>query len=369
MENLSMGHSPSSRSQTAASAVKNGFVEEAVYDIDHIEAGRPIRLECPTTMDAPGRVPLPPQDALLVRRLFSPAAHRDRKRGISYVSAPDLMCQLNDTTDNSKFKSKMRDAQMLATASRRAGDGESEGLSFFRVALLQDNLRAYNNAIKAYKKYLAICERLNDTPGIGLALNCIGVNLQCMAADENDQQRKNKLLNAAVSYHERHFEIGDTPSQFVAKINSGLVLLEQDEYEKSISSFQDALKYALILKAPREQSVAFGNLGIASFTLGSFESAVQSVEQQLSILEEIPGAEEEAARAHLLFARLLGAQEEHVQAKQEAEEAMALAKKANARGLAKMAKCLVGASLGRSMFDEVIRDTAKQLKRNMKVSR
>lgn len=78
---------------------------------------------------------------------------------------------------------------------------------------------------------------------------------------------------------------------------------------------------------------------------------------------------EEAARAHLLFARLLGAQEEHVQAKREAEEAMALAKKANARGLAKMAKCLVGASLGRSMFDEVIRDTAKQLKRSMTVSR
>ena len=82
---------------------------------------------------------------------------------------------------------------------------------------------------------------------------------------------------------------------------------------------QDALKYALILKAPREQSVAFGNLATSAFGAGddskvrtvthSYISppppftrtttslqAEQFVEQQVSTLEEIRGVEVGAIR-------------------------------------------------------------------------
>ena len=127
--------------------------------------------------------------------------------------------QLTDTTNDFGFKSKMADAQMLATACRRAGDSRSEGLSYFRLALLQDNISAFGNAVKAYKKYLAVCERAEDNAGASLALNCIGVNLYIMATQENQLERKERLLQNAALYHERHFENGDTRSQFVAKIN------------------------------------------------------------------------------------------------------------------------------------------------------
>ena len=103
------------------------------------------------------------------------------------------LARLTDSTDGFAFKSKMADAQLLATASRRAGDRAGEGLAFFRLALLQDNLKKYRDAIRAYKKYLGVCERLDDQPGVALALNCIGVNLQILAAQENDAERRDRV--------------------------------------------------------------------------------------------------------------------------------------------------------------------------------
>lgn len=347
------------RVDTAASAVKNGFVEETSYD--QLETGRPIRLNTPAMMDVPDRVPFPPSDKALVQRLFSPAAHRDRKRGVKYVSGPDLNALLTDTTDGFGFKSRMADAQMLATASRRAGDARGEGLSYFRLALLQDNLGAYRNALRAYKKFLGVCERSGDQPSIALALNCIGVNLHLLAVQENDQDRKERLLGNSALYHERHFENGDTRSQYVAKTNGGLVLASQGDHKGAVASFQDALKYALILKAPFEQAVAFGNLANSSFAAEDYDKARQFSDQQLSILEEVGDAQEEAARAHLLLGRVAALDGQYKEAQSHSEQSMKLATAAGARGLAKVAKCFIGANLARSMYVEVVHETGKQM--------
>ena len=79
--------SPTRSSTASISPVDHG--EEPSYD--HISTGRPIRLNAPITMDVPQRTVAPPADGALVKRLFSPAAHRDQKRGIKYVSGPDLV--------------------------------------------------------------------------------------------------------------------------------------------------------------------------------------------------------------------------------------------------------------------------------------
>ena len=74
--------------------------------------------------------------------------------------------------------------------------------------------------------------------------------------------------------------------------------MEQGDHRAAVAAFGEALKYALILKAPREQSVAFGNLATASFAAEDHEKAEQFVHQQLEMLEEIPGAE---VRSWLFF--------------------------------------------------------------------
>lgn len=76
-----------SRVDTAASAVKNGYVEETSYD--EIAALAPIRLNAQSHMDVPPRVPQPPPDEALMLKLFSPASHRDVKRGVKPISGPD----------------------------------------------------------------------------------------------------------------------------------------------------------------------------------------------------------------------------------------------------------------------------------------
>lgn len=44
--------------------------------------------------------------------------------------------------------------------------------------VLLDNTSKHEEAIKAYTKYLQICEELSDSRGVALATNCIGVDYQ-----------------------------------------------------------------------------------------------------------------------------------------------------------------------------------------------
>ncbi len=87
----------------------------------------------------------------------------------------------------------------------------------------------------------------------------------------------------------------------------------------------------------------------------------QYLDQQLSMLEDIAGAQEESARAHLLLGRVAAAEGEHKEAHEHSAKAHSLAVEGNARALASVAKCFVGASLARSMFDDVLRATGQEM--------
>ncbi len=79
------------------------------------------------------------------------------------------------------------------------------------------------------------------------------------------------------------------------------------------------------------------------------------------MLEDIPGAQEEAARAHLLLGRVALAEGEHREAHEHSAKAQSLAVAGNARALASVAKCFVGASLARSMLHDVLKATAQEI--------
>ena len=86
------------------------------------------------------------------------------------------------------------------------------------------------------------------------------------------------------------------------------------------------------------------------------------------MLEDIAGAQVEAARAHLLLGRVSAAEGDHKEAHEHCATAHRLAmlsdsKAGNApsRALASVAKCFIGASLARSMFDDVLRATAQEI--------
>lgn len=54
--------------------------------------------------------------------------------------------------------------------------------------VLLDNTSKYEEAIKAYTKYLQICEEMGDTRGVALATNCIGVDYQVRCGDAGDHK-------------------------------------------------------------------------------------------------------------------------------------------------------------------------------------
>jgi hypothetical protein len=69
------------------------------------------------------------------------------------------------------------------------------------------------------------------------------------------------------------------------------VLAAAGDFEGAATAFQEALKYALILKAPREQSVVFGNLAQAAFSGGDLEKVrITRIPCAHAATRSLPGA-------------------------------------------------------------------------------
>ena len=62
-----------------------------------------------------------------------------------------------------------------------------------------------------------------------------------------------------------------------------------------------------------------------------------------------------------MLCRVAAAKGEFQEAQEQSEAARKLAEAAGARALANVAKCYVGVSLARLMFDDVIHETAKEI--------
>ena len=144
---------------------------------------------------------------------------------------------------------------MLAFACKRADRPRNEGRAYYSSGVLHDNLGQYQKAIKCYKKFLSVCQRIGDTHGISLSYNCIGVAYQKLAENNPD------LYPIAIDYHKQHFQSSDLKGKFISSLNLGLIYDSIGNKDKAIAYSHEALGYAVKISSIVGQTAAVGALG------------------------------------------------------------------------------------------------------------
>eukprot|EP00826_Nyctotherus_ovalis_P066570 TRINITY_DN9851_c0_g6_i1.p1 TRINITY_DN9851_c0_g6~~TRINITY_DN9851_c0_g6_i1.p1 ORF type:complete len:273 (-),score=78.49 TRINITY_DN9851_c0_g6_i1:139-957(-) len=160
-----------------------------------------------------------------------------------------------DSIDPVQHKKRLKDYSILAFACKRANNYRNEGRACYSCGVLHDNLGQHLKAIHWYEKFLAICQQIGDSHGVGLAYNCIGVSYQKLGEENRKYYKK------AIEYHKKHFQHGEVKDKFIASMNLGLVYGLIGDKESADIYNQEALVYAAQVSSLSGQTAVIGNLG------------------------------------------------------------------------------------------------------------
>jgi len=230
----------------------------------------PQRIELPVYFNTPQRVELGARKNIRVRT--ATGSSRTMQNFVSVDSNRKLNSQ-----------KRLKDYGMLAFACKRAGKARDEGRAYYSMGVLCDNVGKQKKAVESYMKFLQVCKQIGDTHGEALAYNCIGVDYQILA-EENE-----KFYKDSIYYHNKHKEIADVAGKFLAHVNLGIIYAALGDNEKSSINHQFALRYAIQMSSIAGQSVAIGNLGqIGSGTIGGdYDKTRMFVERYLNLSAEL----------------------------------------------------------------------------------
>jgi tetratricopeptide (TPR) repeat protein len=254
-------------------------------------------------------------------------------------------------------RTTLRDCQMLAEASRRAGRTRMEGQCYFRMGVLCDNVGDYAAAVEHYKKFLLSCRRTGDTQGEALALNRLGVDYQQMGAEH---------MHRAVACHTRHRDVGDTQAKYVAHCNLGLLFMEAGRHDRAADNFRHALRYAIRLGNLSGEKFAYEHLSAAGLQQGDVAFARQCMERSLALATTMG----DSTARHAAFSqlgRLAGARGDFDEAtrcfsaslevaqQQQPQDAVAAAE------AARQVRCELGVALGNATFEDFMGRLSQEL--------
>ena len=251
------------------------------------------------------------------------------------------------------IKKELADCKMLAHACRRAGKIRLEGLAYYKMGVLMDNIREYRGAIKQYKKFLSICVRTNDVVGEALAYNSIAVGYQLIGGE--------KALKKAIEYHTKHRDMADTPGKFTAYCNLGIAYAALGEMDKAVYNHQNALRHAIHMSSLEGESLACANLGMTGAQQGDVTTAKACVERHLQLARSMRDTKGQLG-AHQHLGELAARLQDFDKAADEFSEALNLAEsdplEANS---AKSAMCAIGVARGDAQLDDFMQQLGGSL--------
>ena len=262
----------------------------------------PQRIELPLYFNTPMR-----KDDLVDSKKYSVRPHtkQGRIRPIGNPAIPMnnkslLNMSYIDSGEQILYRKRLKDYAILAFACKRANKLRDEGRAYYSSGVLYDNLGQYQEAIKWYEKFLAVCQKIGDAHGIGLSYNCIGVSYQMLG------EKDPKFYKASIDYHKMHFESEDVAAKFIASANLGIVHELMGDKEKATSYHQEALKYAVQLSSLVGQTIAISNIG----RIGTNNTMINSkkqlkgfVQKYLEFSSELKNKQGEA-EAHIQLGKI-----------------------------------------------------------------
>lgn len=319
----------------------------------------PLRIQPPEYMKAPERVHPDSKDTLLRRLAFSPASYSNRfsqgsARGA--ISGKEGAHLAPAGQDQAVFRNAVADYSMLAFSSQRAGKLDMEGQSYLAIAISNDNVEQFQQAIDSYSKYLLVARKTGETVGEALARNCIGVDFLHLASKVSpDSPEFTRLVERARDEHLAHLNIADEGGAFVANTNLGLCFALLEDMDAATKHHQEALKVAIKLQSFSGQGIAVGNLGLLAVKQREYATAQACLEQHLQLVQSL---DDHAAvvNAHVLLGELASLQNQFQQAVESYSNAAKLAESMQETAIVKRLFCLIGVAQGnislKSFMDE-----------------
>ena len=378
----------------------------------------PQRVDPPPSMNAPPRKAVKTKDEQIRESSFSPAAFSRRKYDIAHIVAQPpppppgaggsagassstpakSLSAVRKATPSMENKGVMllqvADFKTLAFSSRRAGRHQMEGVAYFGMAVLHDNMAAYGKALDCYKKFVATCQKLDDRVGEALAYNCIGVDYLHLAAaalaggpydgsvsaaaaaaaagGEGEEEggaagaagKGLRHLQNAAHFTSKHLEIADEAGQFVAHSNLGLAMGSLGEPIQAARHHQEALRLAIRLQSAHGQSIAVGNLGLLGSRQGDLLTAKACMDQHLQLVQSLHDRSAEAS-AWMQLGLLANKEGAFEQAARYFEQARTIALAQGEQGTLKRANCNIGIARG----NLVLRQHMAQLAANAEANK
>jgi len=255
----------------------------------------------------------------------------------------------------SVIKKELADCKMLAHACRRAGKIRLEGLAYYKMGVLLDNIREHRSSIKQYKKFLSICVRTNDVVGEALAYNSIAVGYQLIGGE--------KALKKSIEYHTKHRDMADIPGKFTAYCNLGIAYAALGQMDKAVYNHQNALRHAIHMSSLEGESLACANLGMTGAQQGDVTTAKACVERHLQLARSMRDSKGQLG-AHQHLGELAVRLQDYDKAADEFTSALSIAENDPLQGdAAKSAMCALGVARGDAQMEDFMQQLAGSIVR------
>jgi tetratricopeptide (TPR) repeat protein len=235
------------------------------------------------------------------------------------------------------------------------------------LGIIYDNVEDYPKAIDCYLLVLSISESTQQKLFTALAANCIGVDYQLLSSASKEYSYTgkfvdsgNRLLQSAVTYHEKHLADADDAGKFVAHLNLGLTFGSLDEPNEAAKHHQEALRLAIRLNSAYGQALAVGNLGLLASRQNDLETAIACMEQHLQLIQSVNDRSAEAF-AWIQLGHLSSRLGKHEKAVRAFDQAYKIAQETGEAGTIKQCSCYLGVARARLQMESYVQKLTRSL--------
>eukprot|EP00744_Colponema_vietnamica_P014127 GILI01019793.1.p1 GENE.GILI01019793.1~~GILI01019793.1.p1 ORF type:complete len:453 (+),score=49.20 GILI01019793.1:58-1359(+) len=188
----------------------------------------------------------------------------------SRVSAipPPFPTQSSGAKQN--FDLLLRDFIVRAQAGAQAGDLQKEAHMCFYLGVLNEERKHFQEALRAYRRFLFCSRQLQDKEAEALALNRVAVTYHNLGQPSK-----------SLEFHQKHYDSSGRGEGLAAMYNMGLCLRNASRHSEAVPLLQQALEAAVAVRDFEAHSLTLGQLGLCFIALNDKANARRHLEKCL----------------------------------------------------------------------------------------
>lgn len=163
--------------------------------------------------------------------------------------------------------------------------GDRQGVANLHndIGVLEEEIGDYAAALTRYRSALQFRERMGDLRAMAESYNNVGYTYYLLGEYDNASVYARQALNAYQAAANRE-------GIMLARQTTGLLETARGNWTEATRAFLAALETAREIDYPHAAAMSHGNLGLLAHLQGRFQSAAESYERAITIMEEVGDA-------------------------------------------------------------------------------